>query len=129
LGGCCSGLCSAGCHSRYLLMHRFYRLSCSLLICTDLLYYLPGLPVMSVKLITSGALLTSHEPLGFSRLCIPILFESYNADQDTDYEDCQSAQSSKRWTYKYMKPITRMLPRIWIRNIQRHLRIRTHRKY
>jgi hypothetical protein len=37
--------------------------------------------------------LTSQEPLGFSRLGIPILLESYYPNQDTDHEDYPSAQS------------------------------------
>jgi hypothetical protein len=92
------------------------------------LSYLPGLPELSVDLISSGGL-TSQEPLGFSRLGIPILLECHNPHQYTDHEDYPSAQSLIKQTYRYKKQVTKMLPRIWIRNIQRLLRIRTHRRY
>jgi hypothetical protein len=36
--------------------------------------------------------LTSQEPLGFSRLCIPILFKGYNPHQYADYEDYPSVK-------------------------------------
>jgi hypothetical protein len=54
------------------------------------LSYLPGLPVLSGRFISSGGL-TSQEPLGFSRLGIPILLECHDPHQYTDYEDYPSA--------------------------------------
>jgi hypothetical protein len=61
---------------------------------SSLSFIYPGLPGLLADFITTGGRLTSQETLGFSRLGIPILLESHDPHQDSNYEDCPSAQFS-----------------------------------